>query len=47
MIWPSHEVCIVYRKGSIQLPVIETFMHAVRKAAQQVSAAAREKLLSI
>ena len=47
MIWPSHEVCILYRKGSIQLPVIETFMHAVRKAAQQVSAAAREKFLSI
>ena len=40
MIWPSHEVCIVYRKGSIQLPVIETFLSAVRAAAAQVSAAA-------
>ena len=46
MIWPSHEVCILYRKGSIQLPVIETFMRAVRTAAQQVSAEAREKFRS-
>ena len=46
MTWPSHEVCLFYRKGSIQLPVIETFMRAVRTAAQQVSAAAREKFLS-
>lgn len=38
MIWPSHEVCIAYRKGSIQLPVIETFLRAVRAAAAQVSA---------
>ena len=44
MIWPSHEVCIVYRKGSIQLPVIETFLSAVRVAAAQVSAAAAAKL---
>ena len=40
MIWPPHQVCIVYRKGSIQLPVIETFLSAVRSAASQVSAAA-------
>ncbi len=43
LIWPSHEICIVYRKGSIQLPVIETFLRAVRAAAIQVSAAASEK----
>ena len=46
MIWPSHEVSIVYRKGSLQLPVIETFLSAVRAAAAQVSAdaAARSRL---
>ena len=43
MIWPSLEVCIVYRKGSIQLPVIETFLQAVRAAAERVSAAALQK----
>ena len=43
MIWPSHEVCIVYRRGSIQLPVIETFLSAVRAAATQVSAAAQAR----
>lgn len=43
MIWPSHEVCMVYRRGSIQLPVIETFLSAVRAAAAQVSAAASDK----
>jgi len=46
LIWPSHEVCILHRKASIQLPVIETFLRAVRAAAHQVSAAAREKNLS-
>ena len=39
MIWPSHEICIYYRKGSIQLPVIETFLRAVRAAALQISPA--------
>lgn len=39
-IWPSHEICLVHRKGSIQLPVIETFLRAVRAAAQQVMHAA-------
>ena len=43
MIWPPHEVCIVYRKGSIQLPVIETFLSAVRAAAAHVFAAAAAK----
>lgn len=43
MIWPSHQICIVHRRGSIQLPVIETFLQAVRAAAVQVSAAAADK----
>ena len=38
-IWPSREICIFYRKGSIQLPVIETFLRAVRAAALQISPA--------
>ena len=46
LIWPSHDVCIYHRKASIQLPVIETFLRAVRAAAHQVSAAARQKNLS-
>ena len=46
LIWPSHEVCIFHRKASIQLPVIETFLRAVRVAARLVSAAAPQNDLS-
>lgn len=46
LIWPSHEICIFYRKASIQLPVIETFVRAVRTAAHDVSVTAQQKSLS-
>lgn len=43
MIWPAHEICIVHRKASIRLPVIETFLQAVRAAAVHVSATAANR----
>jgi hypothetical protein len=46
LIWPVHEVCLIHRKGSMQLPVIETFLRAVRAAAQQVTQAARRKRMA-
>lgn len=46
LIWPEHEVCLIHRKGSMQLPVIETFLRAVRAAAQQVTQAARHKRMA-
>ena len=43
LIWQAHDVCIFHRKASIQLPVIETFLRAVRAGARQVSVAAQQK----